>query len=139
MRASCAREEASAALRERLDALSRADERGHHEHAEREQHSLEDVRALIAEPEQDRERPAAGKRRAEHFGAIRIAAEMTVMTLGQMIAPEEVEAGCGLMEKILFKGRNLSEKAPSIKLKRPKNAASRDIDCRIFSRKRREL
>jgi hypothetical protein len=50
-----------------------------------------------------------------------------------------VEAGCGLMEKVLFRGRNLSEKAPSIKRKRPKNAASRDIDCRIFSRKRREL
>src|SRR5206468_12864737 len=63
---------------------------------------------------------------------IRIAAEMTVMTLGQTIAREEVEAGCGLMEKVLFKGRNLSEKARSIKRKRPKNAASRDIDCRMF-------
>jgi len=61
------------------------------------------------------------------------------MTLGQTIAREEVEAGCGLMEKVLFEGRNLSEKPPSIKLKRPKNAASSDIDCRIFSRKRREL
>jgi hypothetical protein len=61
------------------------------------------------------------------------------MTLGQTIVLEEVEAGCGLMEKVLFKGRNLSEKAPSIKRKRPKNAVSRDIDCGIFSRKRREL
>src|SRR3982750_1860138 len=70
---------------------------------------------------------------------IRIAAEMTVMTLGQTIAREEVEAGCGLMEKVLFRGRNLSEKPPCIKRKRPKNAAWGDIDCRIFSRKRREL
>ena len=35
------------------------------------------------------------------------AAEMTVMTLGQTIAREEVEAGCGLMEKVLFKGQSL--------------------------------
>ena len=54
--------------------------------AEREQHGLEDVRALVAEPEQDRERPAAGKRRAEHLGADQDrGAEMTVMTLGQTI------------------------------------------------------
>ena len=32
------------------------------------------------------------------------------------------------MEKVLFTGRNLSEKRPSIKRKRPKNAVSRDID-----------
>src|SRR5919108_5108121 len=63
---------------------------------------------------------------------IRIAAEMTVMTLGQTIRREDVEAGCGLMKKVLLWGRNLSEKAPSIKRKRPKNAASRAIDCRIF-------
>jgi hypothetical protein len=36
------------------------------------------------------------------------------------------------MEKVLFKGRNLSEKGRSIKRKRPKNAASRDIDWRMF-------
>ena len=54
------------------------------------------------------------------------------MTLGQTISRGEVEAGCGLMEQVLFKGRNLSEKGPSIKRKRPKNAASRDIDCRMF-------
>jgi hypothetical protein len=64
---------------------------------------------------------------------------MTVMTLGQTIVLEEVVAGCGLMEKVLFRGRNLSENPPSIKRKRPKKAVSRDIDCRIFSRKRREL
>jgi len=50
-------------------ALGCADERCHHEHAECEQHGLKDVRALIAETEQDRERPAAGKGRAEHLGA----------------------------------------------------------------------
>ena len=33
-----------------------------------------------------------------------------------------------LMERVLFKGRNLFEKAPAIKRKRPKNAVSRDID-----------
>ena len=37
--------------------------------AEREQHGLQDVRAGVVETEQDRERPAAGERRAEHFGA----------------------------------------------------------------------
>src|SRR6478672_3019728 len=125
---------ASGAFEERLDALGCADERRHDQHADGEQHRLQDVRGGVVEAEQDRERPAAGKRRTEHFGA-----EMTVMTLGQTIAREEVEAGCGLMKKVLFKGRNLSEKPPSIKRKRPKNAASRDIDCRIFSRKRREL
>jgi hypothetical protein len=57
---------------------------------------------------------------------------MTVMTLGQAISRFFVEAGCGLMEQVLFRGRNLSEKAPSIKRKRPKNAASRGIDCRIL-------
>jgi len=36
------------------------------------------------------------------------------------------------MEQFLFRGRNLSEKVLSIKRKRPKNAASRDIDCRMF-------
>jgi hypothetical protein len=36
------------------------------------------------------------------------------------------------MEGILFEGRNLSETAATIKRKRPKNAASRDIDCRRF-------
>jgi hypothetical protein len=36
------------------------------------------------------------------------------------------------MDQVLFEGRNLSEKPPSIKRKRPKNAASRDIDCRRF-------
>ena len=116
-------ERASGALEERLDALRGADERHHDQHADGEQHRLQDVRGGVVEAEQDGERPA----------------EMTVMTLGQTISRVEAEAGCGLMERVLIKGRNLSEKPPSIKRKRPKNAASRDIDCRIFSRKRREL
>ena len=33
-----------------------------------------------------------------------------------------------LMKQGPVKGRNLSEKAPAIKRKRPKNAVSRDID-----------
>jgi hypothetical protein len=49
---------------ERLDALGRADERRHHEHAEREQHRLQDVRAGVVETEQDRQRPAAGECRS---------------------------------------------------------------------------
>src|ERR1700730_1274111 len=57
------------AARKGLDALRCADERRHHEDAAGEQHGLEDVRAEVVETEQDRECPAAGKRRAEHFGA----------------------------------------------------------------------
>ena len=56
-------------LRRLLDALRGADERHHDEDADREQHGLQDVRAGFVETEQDRERPAAGERRAEHFGA----------------------------------------------------------------------
>src|SRR6266536_4600618 len=59
---------------------------------------------------------------------IKIAAEITVTTLGQTISLLRVEAGCMLMEWVLFRGRNLSEKCRSIKRKRPKNAVSRDID-----------
>ena len=58
-----------AALEERLDALGGADERHHDEDAEREQHRLQDVGAGVVEAEQDRERPATGKGRAEHLGA----------------------------------------------------------------------
>jgi hypothetical protein len=35
--------------------------------------------------------------------------------------------------------RNLSEKAPAIKRKRPKKAQWRDIDCSIHSGRKREL
>src|SRR3979409_1972620 len=56
------------ARRKRLDSLRGADERDHDEDAGREQHGLQDVRAGVVEAEQDRERPAAGERRAEHFG-----------------------------------------------------------------------
>ena len=54
---------------ERLDALCGAEESDHDEHADAEQHRLQDVRAGVVEPEQDRERPAAGKGGAEHFSA----------------------------------------------------------------------
>jgi len=57
------------AARERLDALCGADESSHDEDAKREQHGLQDMRTGVVETEQDRERPTAGKRRAEHFGA----------------------------------------------------------------------
>ena len=57
------------ARKKRLDALGCADERHHDEDAEGEQHRLKDVGASVVEAEQDRERPAAGKRRAEHLGA----------------------------------------------------------------------
>src|ERR1700737_2483983 len=65
---------------------------------------------------------------------IRIAAERTVMTLGQRITFLPGEVVCRLMDQVLFRGRNLSEKCPCIKHKRPKNAVSRDIDWVIFSR-----
>src|SRR5205807_2488198 len=59
----------SSAPRERLDALGGANEGYHDDDAEPEQDGLQDMRAEIVEPEQDRQRPAAGKRRAEHFRA----------------------------------------------------------------------
>ena len=65
---------------------------------------------------------------------------MTVMTLGQTIWREAVGEGCELMDKGPVAGRNLSEKAPAIKRKRPKKAPSRDIDClHIIRDQRREL
>jgi hypothetical protein len=56
---------------------------------------------------------------------------MTVTTLGQTISFLPVDEDCGLMDQVLFRGRNLSEKCPCIKHKRPKNAVSRDIDWAI--------
>ena len=50
--------------------------------------------------------------------------------IGQTISRAGLEAGSWLIDRVLFEGRNLSEKAPAIKRKRPKNAASHDIDCR---------
>ena len=55
------------------------------------------MRAGVVEAEQDRERPAAGERRAEHFGADQDRGAITVMTLGQMIWREPVGEGCELM------------------------------------------
>src|SRR6266704_6746983 len=62
---------------------------------------------------------------------IRIAALMTVTTVGQMIRRALVGEGCELMFLDPVRGRNLSEKAPAIKRKRPKKAQRRDIDCAI--------
>jgi hypothetical protein len=45
-----------------------------------------------------------------------------------MISLLRAEEGCVLMKKCPVWGRNLSEKASTIKRKRPKNALSRDID-----------
>ena len=59
---------------------------------------------------------------------IRIAAEMTVTTLDQMISLLRGGKGLRGHEKCPVRGRNLSEKASTIKRKRPKNALSRDID-----------
>ena len=47
---------------------------------------------------------------------------MTVMTLGQMIWREAVGEGCAFMGPGSCCGRNLYEKAPAIKRKRPKKA-----------------
>src|SRR5476651_1755807 len=58
---------------------------------------------------------------------IRIAALMTVTTLGQMIWRVLVGEGCELMGLGPVCGRNLSEKALAIKRKRPKKAPPRDI------------
>src|SRR5439155_12984131 len=55
--------------RERLDLLSVADEGDHHPNAEDEEHRLQDVHAVFAEPEQVGEGPAGGKGRPKHFGA----------------------------------------------------------------------
>src|SRR6516164_171157 len=58
---------------------------------------------------------------------IRIAALITVTTLGQTIWRELVGEVCELMGNILFKGRNLYEKGGPIKRKRPQKRPSRDI------------
>ena len=89
-------------------------------HADRKQHRLKDMRAGVVEAEQDRERPAAGKAAPNTSAPIRIAAEMTVMTLGQTISRVEAEAGCGLMERVLIKGRNLPKRVHLSSVKGPK-------------------
>src|SRR4029077_8378172 len=60
---------------------------------------------------------------------IRIAALITVTTLGQTIWREVVGEVCELMGNILFLGRNLYEKGNPIKRKRPQKRPSHDIGC----------
>src|SRR5262245_46840397 len=60
---------ASAARREGLDPHRVAYEGRHHEHADEEEHDLQRVDAVVAEPDQARDRPAAGEGSAEHLGA----------------------------------------------------------------------
>lgn len=59
----------SASPHEGFDALRGADEIDHDEHADQEQHCLQDVAFHFAQSEQDCERPAAGERCAEYFRA----------------------------------------------------------------------
>jgi hypothetical protein len=68
-----------------------------------------------------------------------MAALITVTTLGQAIWRAAVGAGCEFIGWVLFKGRNLSEKTPSIKRKRPKKARSRDIDRPFIRGEKRDL
>src|ERR1700676_3272205 len=70
---------------------------------------------------------------------IKIAALMTVMTLGQTIWRRAVGEGCELMRLCPVAGRNLPEKCSAIKLKRPKKAPSRGIGSSIYSGRKREL
>ena len=86
------------------------------------------MRAGVVEAEQDRERPAAGERRAEHLGAD----QDRRADDGDDAGPDDLAGGgrSGLRVHRLgpVGGRNLSEKALAIKRKRPKKARSHDID-----------
>src|ERR1700734_3961653 len=108
------------AARKRLDALGGADEGRHDEDTDRKQHGLQDMRAGVVETEQDRERPATGKRRAEHLGA----AQDRRADDGDDGRPDDLAGGgrVGLQAHggVLLTAGNLSEKAPAIKRKRPK-------------------
>lgn len=75
----------SGALEERFDALRVADEADHDHHADHEQHHLQDVGGAFAETEQDRQCPPARECGSNTSAPIRMAALMTVMTLGQAI------------------------------------------------------
>src|SRR5258707_4091055 len=127
------------APRKRLDALRGTDECRHHEDADRKQHGLQDVRAGVVEPEQDRKRPAAGERRAEHFGTD----QDSRADDGDDSRPDDLAAAGrgGLRTNGLYPawGRNLPEKCSAIKRKRPKKAPSRDISSSIYSGRKREL
>src|SRR3984893_6013790 len=71
---------------------------------------------------------------------IRMAALITVTTLGQITWRAAVGEGCELMGLILLWSRNLSEKASAIKRKRPKKALSHAIVCSIqLGRKKWEI
>src|SRR6266446_4746871 len=127
------------APRKRLDALRGTDERRHHEDADRKQHGLQDVRAGVVETEQDRERPAAGERRAEHFGAD----QDRRADDGDDGRPDDLAApgrrGLRTHGATSSLGRNLPEKCSAIKRKRPKKAPSRDITSSIYSGRKQEL
>src|SRR5258708_7373118 len=138
----CARLSCSADLRaprKRLDALRGTDECRHDEDADREQHGLQDMRAGVVEPEQDRKRPAAGERRAEHLGADQDGRADD----GDDGRPDDLAAAGrgGLRTHGLYPvwGRNLPEKCSAIKRKRLKKAPSRDISSSIYSGRKREL
>src|SRR4029077_14755794 len=62
---------------------------------------------------------------------VRIAALITVTTLGDAICRARVGEVCELMGNILFLGRNLYEKSGPIKRKSPQKRPSHDIGCRI--------
>src|SRR6266404_6736958 len=127
------------APRKRFDALRGTDECRHDEDADREQHGLQDVRAGVVETEQDRKRPAAGERRAEHFGTD----QDRRADDGDDSRPDDLAAAGrgGLRTHGLYPvwGRNLPEKCSAIKRKRPKKAPSRDIGSSIYSGRKWEL
>ena len=117
----------STATHEGFDALGSADEVDHHEHADDEQHRLEDMCLGFAEPEQDGERPAAGERRAEHFRAD----QNRRRDDGDDAWPDDLARGGsgGLRTHIRdpVVGGNLSENAPRGKRQWTKKVASRVI------------
>ncbi len=84
----------------------------HDEDADHEQHRLQDVRAGVVEAEQDRERPAAGERRAEHLGADQDRGADDGDDAGpDDLAGVRFEAGWRSWSVVLFAGRNLCEMA----------------------------
>src|SRR6266852_492388 len=127
------------APRKRLDALRGTDECRHDEDADCEQDGLQNVRASVVETEQDRKRPAAGERRAEHFGAD----QDSRADDGDDSRPDDLAAasGGGLRThgSVSSLGRNLLEKCSAIKRKRLKKAPSRDISSSINSGRKQEV
>src|SRR5712671_1156037 len=97
------------------------------------------MRAGVVEPEQDRKRPAAGERRAEHFGAD----QDRRADDGDDSRPDDLAAagrgGLRTHGPVSSLGRNLPEKCSAIKRKRPKKAPSRDITSSIYLGRKREL